>query len=389
MKNITINPQRIEYMMELFDFSRNTLLESISKGLKNPIVDQEIFSAQIKESHLKKIDKIFDKGLSFYTNTAPIKKNKKGSIFFRKESFNSELSLGDREIVNKMENRMRSLSALCALSNYAQKRELNKYKVSDEPRDVAYKIRKSLYPDEYAIKDRDFLNKLIQSFASQNILVIEFVEAWNKKNKTTLDGFFIAPNAITIKRNQKSFKREIFTLAHELGHYLLDKEELDSLFSGELNTRSTSSTKNTVERWCDAFSFFFLAGKETTQRIEGIPKNLLTYENEEILQISRTKHISRLALFTYLATTNKIDWEEYSDIKKKLGKEYRIRQEEEKQKRELEKEGGNPSPARMPKPIVSPLEKSIYTSAFYEGVVEEYDLFSHFEKKTAEEIIYG
>ena len=64
--------------------------------------------------------------------------------------------------------------------------------------------------------------------ATKNIMVFEFIETWNKKEKANIDGFYLKPNLIVLKRHQ-SFSREIFTLAHELGHYLLDEEEIEEI----------------------------------------------------------------------------------------------------------------------------------------------------------------
>ncbi|MFX4971243.1 ImmA/IrrE family metallo-endopeptidase, partial [Acinetobacter baumannii] len=66
------------------------------------------------------------------------------------------------------------------------------------------------------------MKNFISKFAENNILVFEFIETHNKKEKANINGFYLTPNVIVLKRNQKSFSREIFTLAHELGHYLLN-----------------------------------------------------------------------------------------------------------------------------------------------------------------------
>jgi Zn-dependent peptidase ImmA (M78 family) len=42
-------------------------------------------------------------------------------------------------------------------------------------------------------------------------------ETHNKKEKANISVFYLSPNVIVLKRNQKFLKREIFTLAHELG----------------------------------------------------------------------------------------------------------------------------------------------------------------------------
>lgn len=365
-------------MIGLFGLSRDELLGSISRKLKNPIQEEEIFSGEIKESHLKKVDRIFQKGLSFYTDPKPIVPKKENSIFFRKQQFNTELGLGDREIVNKTESRILSLSALRKLSNYSTKRKLPTYENSQSPKQAAYQIREKLYPEESYKEDRDFLKKVIQSFASNNILVIEFVENWNKKNKASVDGFFVAPDTIVIKRNRNGYKREIFTLAHELGHYLLGKEELDHL--------KFSKDRDRTEKWCDEFAFYFLAGRDVVQEMQSVPDDLIKHDGEEILDISNKNHISRLALFVYFATNRRITWDRYSVLRDNLKAEYRRKEQKRIQQKQ---EGLGPKNGRAPQPIFSPLEERIYASAFYEGVVEEYELLTHFKKKTVEEVLDG
>ena len=77
-----------------------------------------------------------------------------------------------------------------------------------------------------------------------------------KKEKANIDGFFLCPNVIVLKRNQNAFNREIFTLLHELGHYLLNEEEIEQV--DVLNT--VNSNLSEVERWCNDFAYYFLAG---------------------------------------------------------------------------------------------------------------------------------
>ena len=86
--------------------------------------------------------------------------------------------------------------------------------------------------------------------------MFEFVEAPNRKEKANIDGFFLKPDVIVIKRHQ-SFRREIFTLAHELGHFLLDEEEIELLDYSVIADKHISI----LERWCNDFAYFFLIGE--------------------------------------------------------------------------------------------------------------------------------
>ena len=183
---------------------------------------------------------------------------------------------------------------------------------------------------------------------------------------------FIQPNHILLKRQQKHFKREIFTLAHELGHYLLNEEELDHI--------NFDQPKKKIENWCNEFAFYFLIEdqKETLHRIQNIQ-----YENDTIKKISQEKHINRLALFTHLATKEKMTWERYFSIKSEIEKEYKeifienfIKNEKEKKRK---KELGIKQTGGSPKPILSKLEMQIYENAYFERVIDRYEIESNFK----------
>ena len=53
------NIKRLKYLLSLFSMTIDDLLILISEGLKNPILEEEILSDNIKLSHLKRIDKVF------------------------------------------------------------------------------------------------------------------------------------------------------------------------------------------------------------------------------------------------------------------------------------------------------------------------------------------
>jgi Zn-dependent peptidase ImmA (M78 family) len=394
MQSIEINAGRIEYLVELFGLDRDEFLERISSKLKKPLTKEQIFTQHIKLDHLKRVDKLFKKGLSFYTDPTPIRKEERSSIFFRKDRFNVELGIGDRKRVSKIEDSISSLTAIAKLSGMDVffERKLERYDVQDNACEVARKIREELYPQSKSSDDRNFLIKLIGKFAEQNILVHEFVEAWNLKEKSNINGFFIQPNHITIKRNQRAIKREIFTLAHELGHYILDQEELDQI---NFQNREDSTS---IERWCNNFAFYFLMDNES---IDGLHRSVRSKDNTDedlfnapvIRDIAKKNHISRLSLYTHLASEKKISWEQYENIKNFIHHENEVNEKKkqellnEKQMAKGKKKGGG-----TPKPILSPLKKAIYTTGYFEGVIDEYEVLNNCaptKKNTIEDIIYG
>lgn len=74
--------------------SADQLPTLISEGLKVPLTKNDILSPQISVGHLKRIDKIFNKGLHFYLGPKSLKAKPEASIFFRKTKFGTELNIG-------------------------------------------------------------------------------------------------------------------------------------------------------------------------------------------------------------------------------------------------------------------------------------------------------
>ena len=80
-------------------------------------------------------------------------------------------------------------------------------------------------------------------------------------------------------------KREIFTLAHELAHFLINSEEIDDIEETYENGRT--------ERWCNDFAFYFLLGKHsnTYEALEfsNVDNNL---NRSEIRTLSENTYLS-------------------------------------------------------------------------------------------------
>ncbi|HMK03015.1 MAG TPA: ImmA/IrrE family metallo-endopeptidase [Ferruginibacter sp.] len=367
---VDYNISRLNYLLGLFKLSHTDLLALISEGLKKPITEKDINSKEINISVLKRIDKIFNKGLHYYLDPKAPETSKEASIFFRKHDFTIELNIGAKKIVNHFEDFKISLSALATLADINIDRIMPIYKLSDNPKTVAKTIREELYP-VFQTDLKEFLKGLITKFAERNILVFEFVETWNKKEKANIDGFFLNPNVIVLKRQQLSFRREIFTITHELGHFLLNEEEIESLDYQILAKTNLSS----IENWCNDFAFHFLIG-DKIQTFEDLDTADSTndYHFTTIEEISKKTHLSQIALFTKLLFQKKISNLNYNKIRNDFEEKYKAKVEEDKKLRELEKQNGTPQGGSAPQPIKSPLLVSTIQTAFYEGIINEYEV---------------
>jgi len=346
------------------------LLSLVNVGLKKPITKKDILADEINLSHLKRIDKIFNKGLHFYLDPKSPEASQDASIFFRKSKFGVELNLGAKTIVNRFEEFKISLSAIAKLAELNLERNLPVCTATQDPKTVAKALRKILYP-EFTPDKKEFLKSLIGELAKRNIFVFEFVETWNKKEKANIDGFFLNPNVIVLKRHQTSFRREIFTLAHELGHYLINEEEIEQLDYQNLASRRLSD----VERWCNDFAYYFLVG-DYDKLIDSIHRaeSSNDFQSDIIDKVSKYTHLSKIALFTRLLFEKRISQKDYDVIKADFEENFALKQKEEKKLRELNKQLGVKSSGSTPKPINSPLLVFTIQTAFYEGVINEYDV---------------
>lgn len=364
---IQINPSRLEYLLELFKISKEDLQREI-----NAKID---FDKPLAKATLKKIDNVFKMGLDFYTNPSQID-TQNSSILFRKTNFNDKLEIGDIQFITQYEKDIDYIKSLAKLGNFAfTKRKLKNFSLTDSPLEVARQMQ-FLLPTTKNLSDKKFLELFIDNLVEQNILVLENIESHNKKYKSNLCGFFIKPNFIVLKK-QNSIKREIFTLAHELGHYLLNNENIDE--------NTFAQNPNDEESWCNKFAFALLLG-ESLEEVQNINANEISLENPAIQKLSKKKHISRLAIFYHFAYMDKIQWTKYKQLKENLQNEYEQKKQSNKEDRENKK-------FRLPAPILSPLQKDIFVNAFLEGIVSEYTMRTRFKryikKDNLEGFIYG
>lgn len=371
MNTIPYNIARIEQLIRQFRLEKEEFLALVSEGLKNKLGWEDIFKPEIQINHLKRIDKIFSKGLSYYLDPSPPIRSHESSIFFRKSKFGTDLNFASKKIVTQFEELKLSLSGLAKMSDLEMDRILPLFSTNQDAKIVAKGVRQTLYP-KFRKDSKKFLEALINKFAEANILVFEFVEHPSLKQKSNIDGFYLQPNVIVLRRNQDYFKREIFTLAHELGHYLLNQEEVEAIDYDQL-AHSTSISK--IETWCNNFAFAFLAGDELGI-IDNLPEISKSndYSFQEIKALSDNTHLGFTAILTYLVKTKKMSGAIYGKMRKDQEDDIQAKKDIEKKKRELDNEMGKTSIASLAKSIQSPLFVSAVQTAFFDGVINEYEL---------------
>jgi len=372
---VKYNISRLDYVLSLFGMTRGELLNKINEGHKNILSEKDVFTPNIDLSLLRRIDKVFKKGVNFYLDPVNIEKSNGASIFFRKQVFAEKPNFGAREVINRYEDLKFSLSAISDMSNVRIVRRLKMFSLKDDPKEVVSIVRPLLYP-AFSSRLRDFLKSLIGRLAEYNVLVFEFIETWNKKDRANIDGLFLNPNIIVLKRTEH-YRREIFTLAHELGHYLINSEEIDSLDDDKIFL-----DKSKIEKWCNDFAFFFLVG-DLSSNLDTLTKACETndYHHTEVECISNKTNLSKLAIFTRLLSLGKISRMDYTKVRDDILESIQRFEDDKKEKyKESDSKGGS-----APRPILSPLFISTLQNAFYSGVINEYE-FCNTLKISAKEL---
>lgn len=366
---IELNIDRLRHLLSLYGMGEGDLMDALNAGRKRKYTPEQVFAPFVDVRIIRRIDGLFNKGLSFYADPAPIPATEGMSVFFRKKSFGEKLNFASKRIVNEYESLKNYLASLDSLSNVRTEVALPRFSQRTNPRTAASKVRSAIYPEGRCVRPRDFLKLLIENLAAAGILVFEYIEAPNRKDKANIDGFFLHPNFIVLKRHNH-YRREIFTLLHEVGHCVLGKEDIESLDMGALDYAKMSAT----ERWCNDFAYHFLVG-DNAVRIDGIVSADGTndYHFPLMEEVSSTCFISERALFTRLFYDHKISPADYRNVISELDE--RFAEQKARQKQSLIGEDGRKKHISPPKPIYSPMFLSTLSVALNDGSVRPSDLY--------------
>ncbi len=383
MEYVSINKERIKYLLSLYRMTVDELMCAATKGLKKPFTWQDVYQDQILLNVLKRIDRVFQKGLFYYADPVTPAKTKNASVFFRKTTFGADLNLGARQRVREFEDLKNRLNTLSKLSDIALERRLPIEQTSSDPRQVAFAMRGEVLPD-FTSDKRTFLKQFINRLGDRNILVFEFVDVSNRKEKANVDGFYLHPNAIVLKRRQESFSREIFTLAHELGHYLLDREEVEEVDLAALPR--PEAPISAVETWCNTFAYYLLLGAEKAAELDALPafEAQNDYGHESIARISKETNLSRLAIYTHLLFQKRLSYTTYRNIRNEMEAEWQQKQLLKAQQKAENKAAGLETKGRNPKPIRADIVKGIFSVALSSGVIGEQEYCEAMRIKPAE-----
>jgi Zn-dependent peptidase ImmA (M78 family) len=343
--------------MRSYRITPEELLAKLNKNRSRRLSKRNIFARRMKVSLIEEIDELFNKGIFFYIDPDPFSEKAASSYFFRRRKFNGELKFGDCWRLHQLDHEMALIRGTMILSGQKIKPELERLAPTVNAKKAAQNIRRRLRLDEAAKckSDRGFLRFFISQLAEEKIMVLEFLEQRDPFKKTTIEGLFLSPNNICIKRQQHNLKREIFVLAHELGHYLLDKEEIDQNPPAPANKKLRE-----IENWCDTFAFYLLAG-EAAAKLPALFSRKPSVDNPRIQALSNSLRIGKEEIYDHLLQNKKIGKAAHANLRQALAAD-----------RKTDEDG-----AKV-KLIYSPLLEAIYRNAYLEGSIEEMEVIKRF-----------
>ena len=400
-EHIKINPSRLAYLRRLFgDMSQDELLGQLGYGkARSQDLRGRLETGLVTLAELKRIDAVLGRGLSYYTDPVdPVPAGKDSpntSIFFRKQRFAAELRPPDYRFVSKMEGEIAYLRYLASVSDVEIDRRLPTcdWEATD-PVQLADAISEKLdYPGlrRGAESDRDLVRALMDAISAQGVLVLEEVDHKRKEEKQCqLAGMYLRGEGsnIGLKRHGNQYKRELFTLAHELAHCLADQEELDS------NPVADGDSQG-LESWCNKFAFRFLVGATGAEAVEALAAPNLSAADPRVDTLSREFCVSRLAVFTHLRRQNRLGESQYRDIAADLQGQWERHERERKEKNREERDRrsalGLQAGGGSARPIHTRLEKWIYCAAYHEGELGEMQVINKFPvaKRDFDKFLYA
>jgi Zn-dependent peptidase ImmA (M78 family) len=195
-----------------------------------------------------------------------------------------------RALANSLVDLRNETGTISPIFNYSAR-------ITDSPKEIAYKIRRDWNLDEYRNleKDSEALEAYIEHIESLGIAVFQL-----SLNNDSVRGFSLTDESVpvvVIKRSKEYISAKIFTLFHELGHILLREGGICD-FSFDKNSPS-------IEKWCNAFAAEILMPSDILLNLELVAKNISEHSNynwkkNDLIEIGKVFHMGPLAILRRL-----------------------------------------------------------------------------------------
>lgn len=311
--SVPINPEALRFAIAQSGYEQEELVEKVrTKGAKRRFSLEylkEILQGQRNPLYtdLKYLDTYLKRGIPFYF----LSQFPNDEVFanFRKKNRDVKIEPDVEVKLREYASLRRDIAEMLKDSYISIERNLRVYTEKESPEKVAEELRKRFVyvPDNFGkSQTREAFQFLRNRVEEEGIFVFKDNLGENTRGCLFLKGE--GPPLLLINSSENK-NAEIFTLLHELAHYLLDKEELDYGLE-------RSSYSHATENWCDRFAFRFLFPESAESR-EQFTKD----QKEELMkssrleELSKTYKVSKHALMFRFYLLNIISGAEYKDFK--------------------------------------------------------------------------
>lgn len=311
---VEVNPELIEFAIDRSGLSQEELVSAISNRFESKYFDMKHLKSILEGkkhpyySDLNKIDAFIKRGIPFYFLPKPPVENILPS--FRIKNNNARLSPNMEIKLREYESLREEINILMKEDKKPHKRHVNVYTKHDNPTDVADYFRKRFEYNKYDVIKNNV--KDVFEFIRRNIEYLDIFVFKDSLNYN-LSGIIFLQNKLPpliLMNSNEDKAREIFTLLHEFGHYLLNSEEVDA-------ENTNLQHDEDIEFWCNDFAYHFLMNKEIEEKENFSSSNKDSLLDEKNLQsLSRKYKVSKLAFMYRFFKLGIIKSYEYQHYKK-------------------------------------------------------------------------
>jgi Zn-dependent peptidase ImmA (M78 family) len=376
---VKIRPEILEYAIDVSGYSKEFLAEKIKKKKKSFTLDylKGILSGENHPlfSDLEKMDHFLKRGLPFFFLEFIPEEEKK--LEYRKKDSTKGLEPKTEVTLREFNYLREEIKYFLDVEGTPIHRRIKEFSIFNNPLKVAEEFRNLFdYSRENFEKASpkevfDYLREKIEelgAFVFKNYYQTEFLDD-NLRGCIFLGNDL--PPLILINSNDNK-NAEIFSLLHEFAHFLLNKEEVDTI---EL----TGDIQNKVEVWCNEFAFSFLISYEDSREEEFEKKNKdLLIAPDNLKNLSEKYKTSKFALMFHFFRRNIISLNEFNEFKSM----YKY-----KEKREEKKSGGGDYYATIRDKFSKKFVDLIYNS-YKKGSISQNEAFNYLKVRDKSRLDY-
>ena len=311
---VDINPEILEFAISSSGYSLEDLARKVNKKKFDLEYLNKLILGDVKLTitELEKIDELLKRGVPFFfLSDIP---DEERILRYRKKIPNLGLNPSTEVTLREFNFLREEIKFMLEENEIDFSRKARIFNINNKPEDVAKHFRELFKFNNLNIEKEDasdvfkFLRGKIEEF---NVFVFKNYTISEKLDDNLRGCIFLGnglPPLILVNSNDNKYA-EIFTLLHEFGHFLLNKEELD--------TDDVSDNYNSpIERWCNDFAYNFLISEEIEKKERFSKENSENLLKPESLNyLSKKYKVSKAAFMYRFLIKNIITLEVYNSFK--------------------------------------------------------------------------